>query len=166
MRLDNKILVVCLGSLGVMVISLILAFIGAYVFFAVAAIAFIVALVTGIIAGRVQLMLYHRHDLMMLSRKYTQNQILQEVIDTFERNKWQRASGPGDVNYQYTKLGGFVVGPIVSAELTENQMDESEYQLDLWVSFVPTTKNNSPAFPGQTINIKKKIQDACMKFEQ
>lgn len=161
MRIDNILYAVACASLIIMVVLFFQEFWGA------AFIAFVVFGGTTFIGFRFHCALVYRHDLMNVNRKYTPQQILQEVVDTFERNKWKPAAGPGAVNYQYSKLGGLINGPVVSAELTQNQLSESEYQLDLWASFVPTAgKFDSPKHGGKAISIKKKIQEACAKFEQ
>jgi|GEM_PF-5090619 len=122
-----------------------------------------VACIVGIVGYRIHLNIFMRRDLIGINSKHSPELVKQTVSQVFATNKWKNVSGPGEINYQYLKLGGMIDGPVVSAALTE--LNQSMYELELWVSHCPTSgKNKTPKHSGKAIKVKKQIAEACAKF--
>jgi hypothetical protein len=131
------------------------AFIPAFIFL-------ILTLIVGFFGVRVYISEVMHHSLTEISRRYSAEDIMTTLRQAFdEARSWKPVTGPGKLNMRYTKLGGLVSDPVLSATLRE--LDDNTWELDIWVSAIEESKG-IPKRGGVAIKMREKCLESLARY--
>jgi tetratricopeptide (TPR) repeat protein len=156
MRGDTIALIIAGALLFITVLCLLGgALIPAFVFF-------IPTLIVAFFGVRVYISEVMHHSLTEISRRYSADDIMTTLRQAFdEARSWKPVTGPGKLNMRYTKLGGLVSDPVLSATLRE--LDDNTWELDIWVSAIEESRG-IPKRGGVAIKMREKCLESIARY--